>query len=309
MARWADCGVAARAAMTQLAPFPPQRRTRRWCSPARPRRSHSPSKELCSMVSVEIVSEAGAKAEVNTVGDIAIEPASKPTPSLGNAQLRIYLALAFGIICIALSAIFTRLSGVPGTVSAFYRIAITVIALAPLFAREAVRREVPADRRIWLFAAAAGVFFALDLALWNTSLFLTTAADATLPGNDAPIIVGLCALLVFRERLRPAYWLGLALALVGMGIIVGRGGLLPTSLSAGEALALSAGVAYALYLVLTQRVRARMNTLPSLWIPGLAGAIVLLAVNLAADQPLWGFSTLACIMLLLLRLISHAAGR
>src|SRR5262245_60308975 len=177
MARWADCGVAASAAMTQLAPSPPQRRTRRRCSPARLRRSHSPSKELCSMASVEIVSEA----EANTVAGIALAP----TSGLGNAQLRIYLALAFGIICIALSAIFTRLSGVPGTVSAFYRIAITVIALAPLFTRAVARREVPADRRVWLFAAAAGVFFALDLALWNTSLFLTTAADATLLGNDA----------------------------------------------------------------------------------------------------------------------------
>jgi drug/metabolite transporter (DMT)-like permease len=249
--------------------------------------------------------------DTETAGGVATARATSQTYHARytrQARLRIYLVLAFGIVCIALSGIFTRLSGVTGTVSAFYRIAITVAALAPLFARQAARRQVPTDRRVWLLAACAGIFFALDLALWNTSLFLTTVANATLLGNDAPIVVGLIALLIFRERLRPAYWLGLALALAGMVIIVGHSGLLPTSIGVGDALALGTGVAYALYLVLTQRVRERMATLPSLWIPGLVGASVLLAFNLAAGRPLWGFSAQAWLMLLLLGLISQLAG-
>src|SRR5262245_44809639 len=147
------------------------------------------------MAPVEVISEAAVESD----HDIGVKRAfaSGDVRNTCDAPLRVYLVLALGIVCIALSAIFTRLSGVPGTVSAFYRVAIMVAALAPLFARQVASREVSTDRRVWLLAACAGVFFALDLALWNTSLFLTTAADATLLGNDAPILVGLIALLVF----------------------------------------------------------------------------------------------------------------
>src|SRR5579859_617111 len=132
--------------------------------------------------------------------------------TVSASRLRVYGLLGFGILYIALSAIFTRWAGVPGTVSAFYRLAIATLVLAPPMAHGLRRGRVTRDRRVWLLAGAAGIFFALDLALWNTSLFLTSAATSTLLGNDAPIVVGLGALLIFHERLRPIYWLGLALA-------------------------------------------------------------------------------------------------
>src|SRR5260370_39284430 len=116
------------------------------------------------------------------------------------------------------------------------------------------------------------------------------------------------ALLVFHGRLRGVYWVGLAVALGGMGIIVGRDALGGSALGAGDALALTAGGSYALYLVLTQRVRAAMSTLPSLWIPAFSGAALLLLFNLAAGRALWGFSPHAWLMLLLVGLISQAAG-
>ena len=236
--------------------------------------------------------------------------------ALPTDRLRVYGALALGICCIALSAIFTRLAHVPGTVSGFYRVAIAEVALLPLFLRAVARGEVVAtqvspgrDRRICLLALLAGLFFALDLGLWNTSLFLTPVANATLLANDAPIVVGLIAVLVLHERLRGSYWLGLAVALAGMGIIVGQDALASSGhLGAGDALALLAGVSYALYLTITPHVRARMSTLASLWIPGLAGMVVLLAFNLAAGRALWGFSGGTWLALLAVGLISQAVG-
>jgi drug/metabolite transporter (DMT)-like permease len=258
------------------------------------------------MTSIELTSiEALDERSVAALRTPAVATAVSPS------RLRVYGALAFGIVCIALSAIFTVLSGVPGTVSAFYRVAVALVVLAPLFAREVARGHIRYSRRVWAFALAAGVFFALDLALWNTSLFMIPAGTATLLGNDAPILVGLIALLVFRERLRRAYWVGLAVALVGMGIIVGPdafGGPRGSALGLGDALSLTAGVSYALYLVLTQRVRAAMSTLPSLWIPAFSGAALLLLFNLAAGRALLGFTPHAWLMLLLVGLISQAAG-
>jgi drug/metabolite transporter (DMT)-like permease len=76
----------------------------------------------------------------------------------------------------------------------------------------------------------------------------------------------------------------------------------------GDMLGLVAGIAYAGYLLTMQRVRADMDTLPSLWIPGAAGALLLLAFNLAIRQPLWGFSPHAYLALIALGLISQVTG-
>jgi drug/metabolite transporter (DMT)-like permease len=225
------------------------------------------------------------------------------------SRLRISASLAFGVTCIGLSAIFTKWTHVPGSVSAFYRVAIAEVALLPLFIISARRGELRLDRRAWAVALVAGVFFALDLGVWNTSLGLAPAANATLLGNDAPLIVGLISFFVFGERLRPAYWMGLVIALVGMGIIVGADAFSGQhGLGLGDALALVAGCAYALYMVTTQRVRSRMNTIASLVIPSMAAGLLLLAFNVATGRSLWGFPVGSWLALVALALVSQAAG-
>jgi drug/metabolite transporter (DMT)-like permease len=243
------------------------------------------------------------------------ETASLPTTRASVPQARVYGALALGIMCIALSAIFVKLAiGVPGTVSAFYRVAIAAVALALPFARgQARKRRATGARgrlgwRIWTLAFVAGVFFALDLGFWNTSLGFTSAANATLLGNDAPLVVGLGALILFRERLRASYWVGLVVALLGMSVIVGWDVLARSPLGAGDLLALLAGVFYAGYLLTTQRIRAKMDTLPSLWVASATGTVLLLAFILGANQALVGYSLNAYMALLGLGLISQLVG-
>jgi drug/metabolite transporter (DMT)-like permease len=244
-----------------------------------------------------------AQTLANATSDAAQPPTPRPVP-----LARVYAVLALGIVCIAFSAIFTRWAGVPGTVSAWYRVAIATVALAPLFARGLARGTVARAPRLWLLAAVAGVFFALDLALWNTALFLTSAATSTLLGNDAPIIVGFVSLVVFRERLGRSFWLGLALALAGMGVIAGRDVLAGAAAGVGDVLSLAAGAAYGCYLIITGRIRARMDTLSTLWLSSAAGCVLLLVVNLATQRALWGFSAHALLALLAMGLVSQVAG-
>ncbi|MGO8949855.1 MAG: DMT family transporter [Ktedonobacterales bacterium] len=233
---------------------------------------------------------------------------SEAASVVSASRLGIYLALALGIICIALSAIFTRVAGVPGTVSAFYRVAIAAIALGLPFVRQAARRSYVPSMRVWGLAAVSGIFFATDLALWNTSLFQTSAANATLLANDAPILVGLGSLFFFHAKLRVPYWAGLVIGLLGMSIIVGGDIFSGSHTGAGDLLALTAGVAYAGYLLLMQRVRVHLDTLSSLWVPVMTGTLLLLALNLAMHQTLWGFSPHTYLALLGLGLISQVVG-
>src|SRR5450755_1684705 len=96
-----------------------------------------------------------------------------------------YLALTAGVLCIAWSAIFVRWTDMPGPASAFYRMLIPVVVLAPTwFVRRGTTRV---DRRAFVIIALGGLFFSLDLAFYNTAILRTTAANATLFGNYSPV--------------------------------------------------------------------------------------------------------------------------
>ena len=94
-----------------------------------------------------------------------------------------YPALALGVFCIGTSAIFVKLAGVPGVVSAFYRVFIALLALLPLGLGR--RTSLRMDRSSWGLIALSSLFFVGDLVLWNTSLLLTSAAAATLLANNS----------------------------------------------------------------------------------------------------------------------------
>ncbi|HEX5473467.1 MAG TPA: DMT family transporter [Vicinamibacterales bacterium] len=223
------------------------------------------------------------------------------------ARVRAYGALAVAVAGIAWSSIFVRWAGVPGPASALYRVLIAAVVLVPWrFAHpHAVRPSV----RAILGALAGGVFFAFDLALWNTSVLRTTAASAVLLGNNAPVFVGLAAWWISGRRPRLAFWLGLALALAGCATMVGEH--LGTGGAArfdGDALALAASVFFAGYLVTTERARAGMDTLTFSTL-AVAGSVVTLAVICAAlHVPLWGYGARTWLALAGLGLISQLAA-
>lgn len=238
--------------------------------------------------------------------EVAGSAAQSRTPAASRG--RIYAMLALGIVSIGLSAIFVKWAQVPGTVSAFWRVAIAAAVLGIPFWRNVRRGTVVRERRYWLIAIAAGAFFVADIGVWNTSLFMTSAANATLLGNDAPILVGLGALILFHERLGLSYWIGLVFALIGMGVIVGRDVLGGSGFGGGDLLAMAAGCFYAAYLLATQTIRAKMDTLSTLWVAGATGAVLLLVFNVVAGRALWGFTPRDYAALLGLGLISQVVG-
>lgn len=222
-----------------------------------------------------------------------------------NAVLSAYGALAIGVLCIGWSAIFVKFAGIPGPASAFYRMLISGLVLIPW---RLLRKGPWPSRPIVLLIMAGGTFYALDLALWQTSLLLTSAAVATLLANNAPLWVGLGALFLFREKLTRNYWLGLFISLAGMVILMGLGTWRNLRFNAGELLAISASVAYAGYMLSTQRARIHVDTLTFMAISTLTSILVLLAVNLALGTPLTGYSGKSWAALAGMGLISQLGG-
>jgi drug/metabolite transporter (DMT)-like permease len=219
--------------------------------------------------------------------------------------LTAYAALAIGVVCIGWSAIFVKFAGIPGPASAFYRMLFSGLVLIPW---RLARGGTWPTRYFVLLIAAGGAFYALDLALWNTGILLTSAAMATLLANNAPLWVGLGALFLFREKLSSRYWLGLFVSLAGMVILMGLGAWRHLSFNAGELLALGASVAYAGYMLTTQHARAHVDTLTFMAISASVCILVLWSFCLALKTPLSGYSAKSWCALLGMGLFSQLGG-
>jgi len=217
-----------------------------------------------------------------------------------------YLALLAGMLCIAWSAILVRWTDIPGPASAFYRLLIPAIALAPTWLMDRKRPRVNA--RTLAIICAGGLFFALDLAFYNTSILRTSAANATLLGNNTPIFVGLITWLVFRRRPSAAFWVGLALAVTGSLVIVWGDLVQRAHPGWGDAMALLASACFAVYLLATEQVRGHTGTLVFLRLAIVSSAAFLLVLNLALRVPLGIPSEKSFAALLGLGLVSQLGG-
>jgi drug/metabolite transporter (DMT)-like permease len=196
-----------------------------------------------------------------------------------ESRMAAYFALVAGIVCIAWSAIFVRWTDIPGPASAFYRMLIPAVVLLPTFATDRKRERLVS--RTWLIIGLGGLFFALDLALYNTAILRTSAANATLLGNNTPIVVGLLTWMVFRRRPEPAFWLGLVLAIGGSVVILWTDLARHAPFGGGDVMALGAAACFAVYLLATEQVRTTTSTLTFLRLSMIATTLVLLLLNFA----------------------------
>jgi drug/metabolite transporter (DMT)-like permease len=188
-------------------------------------------------------------------------------------QLAALLALFAGALAIGASGIFVRWSETGPTATAFWRGAFALPFLGAWVAITRTRRARAAALPDTTPAIAgpsaspleplflwAGVFFAGDLALWHSSLLLTSIAASTLEANCAPIFVTLAAWVLWRERPRLGFLVALACAFGGMLLILapklGAGG----HALLGDALGLGTACFYAAYILAVTSLRSRHGT-------------------------------------------------
>lgn len=222
-----------------------------------------------------------------------------------QGQLAAWLALALGVGCIGFSAIFVKLANVAGPVSAFYRVLIAGTVLVPWWLARGQRRLPRAQVGLIILS---GTFFAVDIAMWNTSIMLIPAATATLLANNSPLWVGLASFLLFRERLSGRYWLGLTVALAGMMWLVGFAAIRHLRLDPGNLLAVGASVFYAAYLLTAHRARAKVDLLTVMTLSTVTSIILLLGINLAMGTTLTGYARPTWLALAGLGLVSQLTG-
>ena len=188
-------------------------------------------------------------------------------------QLAALLALFGGALAIGASGIFVRLSETGPTATAFWRGALALPFLGAWVWLERTRRARAAalsDSAPGTAGASAspleplflwaGVFFAGDLALWHSSLLLTSIAASTLEANCAPIFVTLAAWVLWRERPRLGFAVALACAFGGMLLILAPKLGAGSHALLGDALGLGTACFYAAYILVVTKLRSRHGT-------------------------------------------------
>lgn len=203
---------------------------------------------------------------------------------------------------------FGKWANAPGPVIAFYRIGLATIILLPVFLYRKSKNGVKLPKTVWLLPILGGIFTAFDHGVWNSSLRYTSAANATLLGNTAPLWVALFSWLIFRQKLRSLFWLGLALALGGAVIVLGSDFIRHPAIGLGDLLAMAAGVFYAGYFIVTERGRQKLDTLSYVWLVDLFATFILLMFTLGAKMPLSGYPTQSYLAFLGAAVISQVGG-
>ena len=222
------------------------------------------------------------------------------------------VALVAGAVAIGVAPIWVRLSELGPSATAFYRLLFAL----PIFwawqyfefsrGREAVQ---PLDwtQRGHLFGA--GIFFALDMALWHWSLHLTTVANSTLLTNAAPIFVTLGAWWWLRERITRTFLVGLALATIGAVILSGASFSRAPAQLKGDGVALLAALFYGGYMLYVKQLRRTFSPGVIMAWSGIASTLALGLIAILSGESMWPLTGRAWLILLALALTGQVAGQ
>jgi drug/metabolite transporter (DMT)-like permease len=215
------------------------------------------------------------------------------------------LSLVIGIICIAFSPIFVKLAGTEAVTSAFYRIIIGWVLLAPYCL---IQKKLKIARKDMWIALLAGVVFASDIAVWNTSILLISATVSTLLANLAPVWVGLMSFIFLRKKSGWLFWVGTVIALAGMVVLVGYRDILGLKFNTGILLAIVSSMLYSVYILLTKGVLQRVATITFMFYNMLGAGVFFLVINLIKGINLVSFSANAWLNFIGMGVICQLVG-
>jgi drug/metabolite transporter (DMT)-like permease len=218
-----------------------------------------------------------------------------------------YLALALGILCLSLSAIFVRTAQAPGIVTSFYRMTTAAIILLPIITIRS-RGKFNFDKR-WLWGPlVAGFITALDHAAWSTAIAFTSIANANLINFVAPVWVALVSWLFWKQKLPTWFWIGLVFVISGMSFVFGSNLILHPNFSKGDFLALLSSFFFAGYYLITQKSRVQVDALTSTALIATGSALTLLVICVISNASLTGYPVTTWGLFIISGLVSQICG-
>jgi drug/metabolite transporter (DMT)-like permease len=152
------------------------------------------------------------------------------------------------------NGIWVRFSSLGLLNTGFYRMVFAIIFLLPM-----AWKDIPAlKKKDWLILFFAGAFLAGDIAVFNYSMTRTSLANANLLVNMTPFVILPVSYFLFKEKIPKFFFVGALVAITGVVILI-CGKAAPTSMNyQGDLLAFVAMFFYAVYILITYRMRDRL---------------------------------------------------
>lgn len=170
-----------------------------------------------------------------------------------------YIPIIIGVVSVALSAIFVKMTSADSGVTAFYRMLFSVLIMSPLFLMKYTHEIKKLTRRDWVFTAIAGVFLAFHFILWFESLNYTSVASSTVLVTMQPLFAFAGTYFFFKERLSFKTLVSGGIAILG-SILIGYGDFkISGDALFGDILAIIACALITAYLLFGQDVRKRLS--------------------------------------------------
>ncbi len=181
-----------------------------------------------------------------------------------------YIILEFvAVAFLATGGIFVRSSNLSPINCGFYRM---LFALPFLYwgARKELRFL---DKKDILLLLLSGIFFATDVGLANVAFRITSVANVNLLSTLTPLTIVPVTFLVFKEKIPKLYPVGLIVALIGVFVLV-SGKINPTEANyIGDIMAFASSVFYAMFLLVSYKMRQRISGSTILFVAGVGSVI------------------------------------
>ncbi|MGC6177632.1 DMT family transporter [Lacrimispora sp. 38-1] len=220
------------------------------------------------------------------------------------------VAVAF----LATGGIFVKYSALSPINTGFYRVLFSLPILYPLAYKNLNRLK----RKDIIILFLAGVFLAGDISLWNLSFSFTSVANANLLTNLTPLTVIPVSFFLFKEKIPKFFFAGAVITLLGVFILIGGKNNPNTSNYFGDFLAFCASFFYASFLLISYRLRDRIESSVIMFVSGF-GSVTALFISSALIEgfqvpnginelwPLLGLTL--CLQVIGHNLLAHCQGK
>ncbi|MHC8516044.1 DMT family transporter [Sporosarcina sp. ITBMC105] len=219
-----------------------------------------------------------------------------------------YIPIIIGVISVALSAIFVKLSTADAGVIAFYRMLFSVLLMLPLFLMKYRKELLVFTKRDWIFSSIAGIFLAFHFILWFESLNYTSVASSTVLVTLQPIFAFVGTYFFFKEKLSMKTILSAVIAISGSIIISWSDFQLSGTAFYGDMLALAGCAFITAYLLFGQEVRKRLSLITYTFVLYAISTITLFFYVLVKGESFGPYSSTDWFWFFMLALIPNLLG-
>lgn len=160
----------------------------------------------------------------------------------------------FAIANIVFSSVLIRFCETGPVASGAYRLLLTIPMLLAMNGSNKRNFQQKLTMPIVISSCCAGLFFALDLAVFNVSIIYTSLAESTLLTNMVPFVIAPISIFWFKEKIPLKFLVTVLLAIVGLYFLMSDNSLSARHLT-GDWLALLSAVFYALFLTSIKTAR------------------------------------------------------